>query len=135
MHYAVLAVSLFLMSTPVHAQVAGQACDQFGATHLSEDRMSILGCLYTAAWPVDSVGTPPPTQWKSETISDNGADGGAYMFTNGNFFNVPSSISGTCEVANPFTGSCNCPAGFTPTITSAGPTGNGSHEIATCFHN
>jgi hypothetical protein len=132
MHYTILALGLFLISAPAHAQVAGQPCDQFGATHLSLDQTSVLGCLYTAAWPAGSVGTPPSTEWKLETVSSSGGVtggcagswAGSTMFI-GYTWGVGCQPVGTVIAGNPYPYANPASNGYVCTETGAMSNGGG----------
>ena len=45
MRYCLLTVTLFLLSVPAHAQIAGEPCQKFGQTIVADDKKSVLACL------------------------------------------------------------------------------------------
>jgi hypothetical protein len=57
---------------PNSVEVAGKPCEPLGRTIISDDKMSILACLYTAPFPEGSVEMPPPLIWKLNTSGQSG---------------------------------------------------------------
>jgi len=157
MHYATLALGLFLASSPAHAalvttpqtlgDVAAQ-CPSVGTTTMAADGTGILACLHSCSvQPTSLTGIPQCTggvqsptdlKWQQVSFSGNGGGvGGSYtVFSAANLTSAQQSgalFQSPCATPNPLTGACSCSSGYVASVTSSMPGAVNSNPIYTCF--
>ena len=123
MRYLMLALGLFILSTPANAAQAvahpqspadaGSPCSTLGSTTMTGDQTAILACL------IDSATGNQVWKLQLGSTSSTGNTGGGGLF-GGFYVFAPNNNDPTqCLEPNPYvaptltTSSCSCPSGFT----------------------
>jgi hypothetical protein len=120
MLYSTLALGVLLAGAPAYASgyVSGQNCNEFGATHLADDRTDVLACLQQTSGST----AQSDLVWKVQYSGNNGGYFTVQSDSIPDAMPITATASPTgqnnCVQSNPITGYCNCAVGYSPVAIS-----------------